>query len=572
MNAPATEGDPDLAGSPSSCPPSGSSSCTSSTSSARSSSCTASRRSRPAPSSRSSGCSARAATPTRRSTASAGSRATTAAGMPRSGLHFDLTVPFARYVLENAGRLAFPFRRYQIQKVWRGERPQEGRFREFTQADIDVVDVGELAPHFEAEMPLVIAEAFRRLPVGEFRIQVNNRKIPEGFFLGHRAHRRRRHAAHRRPARHASGPDKVTEMLLEAGADEEQARLVLALAAIRTRRPRPSSSRCAPSACSTRPSTRASTPSPPSSRAGLEQAPGVLVADLQHRPRARLLHRHGLRDPARRVRVVGLGVLRRPLRLAGHRRPHDLPRRRHLDRADPARAPARQPSAGSRRAAPPRRPCSSPSTTRRAARPPAASRRRCGRAASRARWRPSAAKFGKQIRYADRRGIPFVWFPGAGEGDGDQVKDIRSGEQVDADAATWQCPPRTCARRRHAVASADPAVTARRRAASAARWPRSRRSCRSRSASGVTPWRAGWAQPALLELEQGQGVDDVEVAAPPGAGRVVGDPRPAAASAGWPSRAARRGRGPGAASMKRCAALARRTKRDAQARARRSRR
>jgi histidyl-tRNA synthetase len=53
---------------------------------------------------------------------------------------------------------------------------------------------------------------------------------------------------------------------------------------------------------------------------------------------------------------------------------------------------------------------------------------------------PSAAKFGKQIRYADRRGIPFVWFPGAGEG-GDQVKDIRSGEQVDADAATWQCPP-----------------------------------------------------------------------------------------------------------------------------------
>src|SRR5215213_2299654 len=100
------------------------------------------------------------------------------------GLHFDLTIPFARFVVENAGRLDFPFRRYQIQKVWRGERPQEGRFREFTQADIDVVDVGELAPHFEAEMPLVIAEAFGRLPVGPFRIQVNNRKIPEGFFLG----------------------------------------------------------------------------------------------------------------------------------------------------------------------------------------------------------------------------------------------------------------------------------------------------------------------------------------------------------------------------------------------------
>ncbi|MGL4745048.1 MAG: ATP phosphoribosyltransferase regulatory subunit, partial [Dermatophilaceae bacterium] len=100
------------------------------------------------------------------------------------GLHFDLTVPFARYVLENAGRLAFPFRRYQIQKVWRGERPQEGRFREFTQADIDVVDAGGLAPHHEADVPLVVAEVFRRLPVGEFRVQVNNRKVPEGFFLG----------------------------------------------------------------------------------------------------------------------------------------------------------------------------------------------------------------------------------------------------------------------------------------------------------------------------------------------------------------------------------------------------
>ncbi|MDA8438996.1 MAG: ATP phosphoribosyltransferase regulatory subunit, partial [Propionibacterium sp.] len=64
------------------------------------------------------------------------------------GLHFDLTVPFARYVLENAGHLAFPFRRYQIQKVWRGERPQEGRYREFLQADIDIVGQDTLPDHF----------------------------------------------------------------------------------------------------------------------------------------------------------------------------------------------------------------------------------------------------------------------------------------------------------------------------------------------------------------------------------------------------------------------------------------
>ena len=78
------------------------------------------------------------------------------------GLHFDLTVPFARYVLEHAGKLEFPFRRYQVQKVWRGERPQEGRFREFRQADVDVVDAGTLAPHHEVEVPLVLADVLAR--------------------------------------------------------------------------------------------------------------------------------------------------------------------------------------------------------------------------------------------------------------------------------------------------------------------------------------------------------------------------------------------------------------------------
>src|SRR5690625_1445430 len=103
------------------------------------------------------------------------------------GLHFDLTVPFARYVVENAGKLPFPFKRYQIQKVWRGERPQEGRFREFTQADIDVVGEGELPFHFEAEMPLVIAAAFadlRGIGMPEATILINNRKISQGFYTG----------------------------------------------------------------------------------------------------------------------------------------------------------------------------------------------------------------------------------------------------------------------------------------------------------------------------------------------------------------------------------------------------
>src|SRR4029453_6247502 len=90
------------------------------------------------------------------------------------GLHFDLTVPFARFVLENSGKLQFPFRRYQIQKGWRGEPPQEGRYREFPQADIDVVDRDPLPFHYDTEMPLVIGDAFRSLPIPKARIQVNN--------------------------------------------------------------------------------------------------------------------------------------------------------------------------------------------------------------------------------------------------------------------------------------------------------------------------------------------------------------------------------------------------------------
>ena len=106
------------------------------------------------------------------------------------GLHFDLTVPFARYVLENAGKLEFPFRRYQIQKVWRGERPQEGRFREFTQADIDVIGRDKLDFHHDVEVARVMLDALRGLAQPEsiglpgFRLQVNNRKLIQGFYTG----------------------------------------------------------------------------------------------------------------------------------------------------------------------------------------------------------------------------------------------------------------------------------------------------------------------------------------------------------------------------------------------------
>ena len=353
------------------------------------------------------------------------------------GLHFDLTVPFARYVLENAGKLAFPFRRYQVQKVWRGERPQEGRFREFTQADIDVVDVGELAPHFESEMPLVIAEAFRRLPVGDFRIQVNNRKIPEGFYLGIGL---TDVAGTLRIVDKLDkiGGEKVGALLREAGASEEQAQQVLALASISSvdlsfvegvrglgvHHPTLDEGVEALAAVIA---------------AGMEQAPGTLVADLRI---ARGLDyytgtvyetqlvgseawgsvcsggRYDSLASDGRTTYPGVGISIGLSRLV-----HLLVTKRGLtaSRSTPAAVLVAVVE----------------EETRAASTRVAAGLRARGIACEVA---PSAAKFGKQIRYADRRGIPYVWFPGAGAEGTDQVKDIRSGEQVDADASTWECP------------------------------------------------------------------------------------------------------------------------------------
>src|SRR5579859_1184933 len=102
----------------------------------------------------------------------------------RLGLHFDLTIPLARYVAEHYGELVFPFKRYQIQRVWRGERPQEGRFREFYQCDIDVINVDQVPLHFDAEMPAIMYDLLSRLGVGQFQILISNRKILEGYLRG----------------------------------------------------------------------------------------------------------------------------------------------------------------------------------------------------------------------------------------------------------------------------------------------------------------------------------------------------------------------------------------------------
>ncbi len=103
---------------------------------------------------------------------------------PELALRFDLTVPLARYVAEHEHELAFPFRRYQMQRVYRGERAQRGRFREFYQCDIDVIGKDGLSVRYDAEMPAVIYSVFRELGIGPFQIQLNNRKLMRGFFSG----------------------------------------------------------------------------------------------------------------------------------------------------------------------------------------------------------------------------------------------------------------------------------------------------------------------------------------------------------------------------------------------------
>ena len=97
-------------------------------------------------------------------------------------LRFDLTVPLAKYVALHYSELSFPFRRYQIGKVYRGERAQRGRFREFYQADIDIIGDGKLSIVNEAEIPAIIYKTFSTLGLKRFQIRVNNRKILNGFY------------------------------------------------------------------------------------------------------------------------------------------------------------------------------------------------------------------------------------------------------------------------------------------------------------------------------------------------------------------------------------------------------
>ena len=142
-------------------------------------------------------------------------------------LRFDLTVPLAKYVAANYASLAFPFRRYQIGKVWRGERAQRGRFREFYQADIDVIGDGKLDIMNDAEAPAVIARAFSELGLEDFTIRINNRKVLGGYFelLGIRD--KTTETLRTVDKLEKIGPEKVLELLRDEGLTAGQAEGVL---------------------------------------------------------------------------------------------------------------------------------------------------------------------------------------------------------------------------------------------------------------------------------------------------------------------------------------------------------
>jgi histidyl-tRNA synthetase len=356
------------------------------------------------------------------------------------GLHFDLTVPFARYVLEHAGQLEFPFRRYQIQKVWRGERPQEGRFREFTQADIDVVARDVLPFHHDVEIARVMAEALGALEfLPPLRLQVNNRRLIEGFYLGL--------GATDVPAvmRVIDKLDKVPAEAVavqlgdEAGLDERQAGLCLQLAGIRS------------TDAGFVERVRALGVEHDLLDTGLDELTAVIdgcasitgvTVEADLRIARGLDYYTGTVFETRMAGFESLGSI-----CSGGR---------YDSLASDGRTtyPGVGISLGVTRLLMPllqrglltgSRPVPSAVLV---ALPDDQSRPACDELAQALRARGIATevaaapqKYGRQIRYAERRGIPFVWFPGpAGSADPDQVRDIRSGEQVAADPAVWSPP------------------------------------------------------------------------------------------------------------------------------------
>ncbi|KQT94515.1 histidine--tRNA ligase [Marmoricola sp. Leaf446] len=361
------------------------------------------------------------------------------------GLHFDLTVPFARYVLEHAGKLEFPFRRYQVQKVWRGERPQEGRFREFTQADIDVIGRDTLAFHHDVEVARVMLAALGSLaePGGiglpGFRLQVNNRKLIQGFYAGLGAPDVE--AVMRVVDKLDKLPRERVHALLQddAGLTGEQADACLALASITTtdtsfvERVRAlgvehelldeglAELAAVVEGCAGLVTDRVEIVADLTIARGLDYYTGTVFETRLHGHESLGSICSGGRYDALatdgRTTYPGVGISLGVSRLLVPLLSRGVV---VADRSVPSAVLV-----------------AVVDEDRRAESDALADGLRARDVACEVA--PSAAKFGKQIRHAERRGIPFVLFPGS-DGEHPQVKDIRSGDQTTVDPTSWTPP------------------------------------------------------------------------------------------------------------------------------------
>jgi histidyl-tRNA synthetase len=348
------------------------------------------------------------------------------------GLHFDLTVPFARFVQQHRGSLTFPFKRYQIQKVWRGERPQQGRYREFYQADIDVIGDGELPVHFDAEMALLLHEVISSLPIPAIQLRINNRKVLEGFY---RALGLTNIIDVLRSVDKLDkiGEDGVRKVLTEQnGLEASQAEACLSLSRIRG----PGAEAIA--------QVRALGQEHPLLTQGLEELETVMSMLKDLPAGAAIADLHIARGLDYYTGTVYEGVMLEHPQLgavcSGGR--YD-----NLASDEKIKLPGVGVSLGISRilgllfakgGVRPSRPTPTAVLVTLASE---ADRDRAYQAARELRQRNIATevfhaplKFGKQIRYADRKGIPYVLFLGEGQV---EVRDIRSGQQSPIELAQW---------------------------------------------------------------------------------------------------------------------------------------
>jgi len=352
------------------------------------------------------------------------------------GLHFDLTVPFARYVMETRSKLVFPLRRYQIQKAWRGERPGLGRYREFLQADIDIIDRDKLTVYSDLEVIQVVSEIIASLPIPQIDILVNNRKILEGFYraLGITAITNVLRVVDKL---HKIGETSVFKQLTDVvGLSEDQASKCLAIAKIRGHNIDDINKSIATFGVRNELLDEGLDELAVVLTAGAGKSRSFIFADLSiargldyytgtvcegrftqftNFPSVVAGGRYDNLVSEGSIKLPGVGIsigISRILGLVLHE--------------GIVRASRKTPS------------CVLVALISDELRDMSA------KTADMLRNRgiacevfPRPVKYGKQIQYASRKGIPYVWFPDPAGSEGGEVRDIRTGTQVPANPAAW---------------------------------------------------------------------------------------------------------------------------------------